>query len=77
MMAVRNGGNISIVGDYMGVIDNVPFGAVMNRGITMRMGQAPVQRYYHQLLERILNGRDRPQLCRNIYLTPKRNARRV
>ncbi|MEO8285993.1 MAG: zinc-dependent alcohol dehydrogenase [Chloroflexota bacterium] len=56
MRAVRNGGRISIVGDYIGIIDNVPFGAVMNRGITMRMGQAPVQRYYHQLLERILNG---------------------
>jgi threonine dehydrogenase-like Zn-dependent dehydrogenase len=56
MMAVRNGGRLSIVGDYAGFIDNVPFGSIMNRGITMRMGQAPVQRYYHQLLERILNG---------------------
>jgi threonine dehydrogenase-like Zn-dependent dehydrogenase len=56
MLAVRNGGRLSIIGDYAGIIDNVPFGAVMNRGITMRMGQAPVQRYYRQLLERILNG---------------------
>jgi threonine dehydrogenase-like Zn-dependent dehydrogenase len=56
MMAVRTGGRVSIVGDYAGLIDNVPFGAVMNRGITMRMGQAPVQKYYHELLERILRG---------------------
>src|SRR5690348_3936539 len=56
MMAVRNGGRLSIVGDYAGFIDKVPFGSIMNRGITMRMGQAPVQRYYHQLLEKILNG---------------------
>jgi threonine dehydrogenase-like Zn-dependent dehydrogenase len=55
-LAVRNGGRVSIVGDYAGVIDNLPFGAVMNRGITMRMGQAPVQKYYRHLLERILNG---------------------
>jgi len=60
MMAVRNGGTISVVGDYVGIIDNVPFGAVMNRGITMRMGQAPVQRYYQQLLERILEGQIDP-----------------
>lgn len=60
MLSVRNAGRISIVGDYAGVIDKVPFGAVMNRGITMRMGQAPVQRYYHQLLERILEGQIDP-----------------
>jgi len=56
MMAVRDAGRLSIVGDYAGFIDNVPFGSIMNRGITMRTGQAPVQRYYHQLLDRILNG---------------------
>lgn len=56
MMAVRNGGRLSIVGDYAGVIDKVPFGSVMNRAITMRMGQTPVQRFMHQLLEMIMNG---------------------
>lgn len=60
MMAVRNGGRLSIVGDYVGFIDKVPFGAVMNRGITMRMGQAPVQRYYKELLDRILDGQIDP-----------------
>jgi len=56
MMAVRNGGTLSVIGDYAGFIDNVPFGSVMNRAVTVRTGQAPVQRYYHQLLEMILNG---------------------
>jgi len=56
MMAVRDGGRLSIIGDYAGFIDKVPFGSVMNRAITVRTGQTPVQRYMQQLLERILNG---------------------
>lgn len=56
MRAVRSGGNLSVIGDYAGLIDKVPFGAVMNRGVTIKMGQAPVQRFMHELLERILKG---------------------
>jgi threonine dehydrogenase-like Zn-dependent dehydrogenase len=56
MMAVRSGGRLSIIGDYAGFIDKVPFGSVMNRAVTMRMGQTPVQKYYRPLLERIMRG---------------------
>ena len=56
MMAVRNGGILSIPGVYGGFIDKVPFGSVMNRSITIRTGQTHVQRYLKPLLERIQKG---------------------
>lgn len=52
----RNGGTVSIVGVYGGLLDKVPMGSAVNRGLTMRMGQTPVQRYLRPLLERIENG---------------------
>ena len=56
MRAVRNGGRLSIIGDYMGFVDRIPFGSVMNRAITIRTGQVPVQKFMYQLLDLILNG---------------------
>ncbi|HEY2590137.1 MAG TPA: zinc-dependent alcohol dehydrogenase [Steroidobacteraceae bacterium] len=56
MMAVRNGGVLSIPGVYGGFIDKVPFGSVMNRSITIKTGQTHVQRYMKPLLERIQKG---------------------
>ncbi|HTV51755.1 MAG TPA: zinc-dependent alcohol dehydrogenase [Steroidobacteraceae bacterium] len=56
IMACRNGGVVSIPGVYGGLLDKMPFGAVMNRSITIRSGQTHVQRYLRPLLERIQNG---------------------
>ena len=56
MVACRNGGTISVAGVYGGVLDKVPFGAVMNRSITIRTGQTHVHRYMQPLLERIERG---------------------
>jgi threonine dehydrogenase-like Zn-dependent dehydrogenase len=56
MMAVRNGGVLSIPGVYGGFIDKVPLGSVMNRSVTIRTGQTHVQRYLKPLLERIVSG---------------------
>ncbi|MBV9742143.1 MAG: glutathione-dependent formaldehyde dehydrogenase [Acidobacteriia bacterium] len=53
MMAVRNGGVLSVPGVYGGFIDKIPFGSVMNRSITIRTGQTHVQRYLRPLLERV------------------------
>jgi threonine dehydrogenase-like Zn-dependent dehydrogenase len=39
-----------------GFIDKVPFGSVMNRGLTIKTGQTHVQRYLRPLLERIEKG---------------------
>jgi threonine dehydrogenase-like Zn-dependent dehydrogenase len=56
MLACRNGGTISVPGVYGGFLDKVPFGAVMNRSITIKTGQTHVQRYLQPLLERVQKG---------------------
>jgi threonine dehydrogenase-like Zn-dependent dehydrogenase len=56
VMAVRNGGVVSVIGVYGGFIDKFPMGSVMNRGLTIRSGQCHVQRYMQPLLERIQRG---------------------
>ena len=56
IMSCRNGGIVSVVGVYGGLVDKFPIGAVMNRGLTIRSGQCHVHRYLRPLLERIQNG---------------------
>ncbi|WP_136419634.1 zinc-dependent alcohol dehydrogenase [Herbaspirillum sp. ST 5-3] len=56
LMSCRNGGVVSIPGVYGGFLDKIPFGAVMNRSLTIKTGQTHVQRYMQPLLERIRNG---------------------
>lgn len=56
VMSCRNGGTISILGVYGGLMDKFPIGAVMNRSLTIRTGQCHVHRYMRPLLERIRNG---------------------
>jgi threonine dehydrogenase-like Zn-dependent dehydrogenase len=53
IMACRNGGTVSVVGVYGGFIDKFPMGSFMNRSLTMRTGQAHVQRYMKPLLAKI------------------------
>jgi threonine dehydrogenase-like Zn-dependent dehydrogenase len=52
----RNGGIVSVVGVYSGLVDHFPMGAIVNRSLTLRSGQCHVQRYMRPLLERIQNG---------------------
>src|SRR6195256_4824941 len=52
----RNFGTVSIVGVYGGFLDKIPMGSAINRGLTFRMAQTPVQHYLPMLLERIENG---------------------
>ncbi len=59
-MSCRNGGTISIVGVYGGMMDKFPIGAVMNRSLTIKAGQCHVQRYMRPLLQRIRNGEINP-----------------
>jgi threonine dehydrogenase-like Zn-dependent dehydrogenase len=51
----RNFGTVSIVGVYGGFLDKIPMGSAINRGLTFRMAQTPVQRYLRTLLDRIEN----------------------
>ena len=53
IMCCRNGGTVSVVGVYGGLIDKFPMGSVFNRSLTIKTGQCHVQRYWGQLLERI------------------------
>lgn len=52
----RNFGTVSIVGVYGGFLDKIPMGSAINRGLTFRMAQTPVQRYLPMLMERIEKG---------------------
>ncbi len=52
----RNFGTVSIVGVYGGFLDKIPMGSAINRGLTFRMAQTPVQAYLPKLLERIEKG---------------------
>jgi threonine dehydrogenase-like Zn-dependent dehydrogenase len=56
IMSCRNGGIVSIMGVYGGLMDKFPIGAVMNRGLTIRTGQCHVHRYMRPLLQRIEDG---------------------
>jgi threonine dehydrogenase-like Zn-dependent dehydrogenase len=56
ILACANGGTVSIVGVYGGMLDKFPIGSLMNRSLTVRTGQAHVHRYMRPLLERIRNG---------------------
>ena len=55
-MCCRNGGTVSVIGVYGGFIDKFPMGSVMNRALTIKTGQAHVQRYMRPLLAMIENG---------------------
>jgi threonine dehydrogenase-like Zn-dependent dehydrogenase len=52
----RNGGTVSVIGVYGGLMDKFPVGSWMNRAITLKTGQCHVQRYTRPLLERIERG---------------------
>lgn len=52
----RNGGTVSVMGVYGGVVDKFPMGSVMNRSLTIRTGQCHAHRYLRPLLQRIQQG---------------------
>jgi threonine dehydrogenase-like Zn-dependent dehydrogenase len=56
ILSCANGGTVSVIGVYGGLIDKFPMNAVMNRSLTIRTGQCHVHRYMKPLLERIQKG---------------------
>jgi threonine dehydrogenase-like Zn-dependent dehydrogenase len=56
IMSCRNGGTVSVIGVYGGLVDKFPMGSLMNRSLTMKSGQCHVQRYMRPLLEKISDG---------------------
>ena len=49
----RPAGVLSVPGVYGGLIDKIPFGASMNKGLTWRMGQTHLRRWTDELLRLI------------------------
>jgi threonine dehydrogenase-like Zn-dependent dehydrogenase len=56
----RPAGVISIAGVYSGLVDKLPIGQAMNKGLTFRMGQTHVNRWTDDLLRRIEEGQIDP-----------------
>ncbi|MEJ7652387.1 MAG: zinc-dependent alcohol dehydrogenase [Chloroflexia bacterium] len=56
IIACRKGGTLSVPGVYVGMLDKVPFGALVNKGLTVKSGQTHVHRYMQPLLEKIEAG---------------------
>lgn len=56
IFSCRKGGTVSVPGVYGGLLDKVPFGAFMEKGLTMKTGQTHVHKYLPKLLSHIQNG---------------------
>jgi threonine dehydrogenase-like Zn-dependent dehydrogenase len=54
--ACRPAGVLSVIGVYTGLVDKIPMGLAMNKGLTWRMAQAHVCRWTDDLLRRIEEG---------------------
>jgi S-(hydroxymethyl)glutathione dehydrogenase/alcohol dehydrogenase len=57
---VRKGGTVSVMGAYGPMFSAVKLGDALNKGLTLRMNQAPVRRQWPRLLEHIGNGYLKP-----------------
>ena len=56
IMCCRKGGTISVPGVYIGFLDKIPVGALMNKGLSIRTGQTHTHRYLAPLLEKVVSG---------------------
>jgi len=59
--SVKKGGIVSIVGVYGPTWNLVPIGNVLNKGITLRAGQASVKRLLPKLIDHVMAGRLSPK----------------
>ncbi|MFC4874024.1 zinc-dependent alcohol dehydrogenase [Negadavirga shengliensis] len=53
---VRRGGMVSVVGVYGSPYNNFPVHRIFDKGLTIRMGQVPVQHYIDQLMDLLETG---------------------
>jgi threonine dehydrogenase-like Zn-dependent dehydrogenase len=60
MYVCRPAGVLSVAGVYGGLVDKLPFGAFMNKALTMRTGQTHVNRWTDELLGLIREGKIDP-----------------
>ena len=60
MRCTRKAGNVSVPGVYGGLLDKIPFGAAMNKGLTFKMGQTHMQKSMPRLLKMVEEGKIDP-----------------
>ncbi|KAG2440986.1 hypothetical protein HXX76_003839 [Chlamydomonas incerta] len=58
----RKGGTIACIGVYVGLVNGFNIGAFMEKGLTLKAGQTPVQKYWGQLLEMVKSGKLDPTM---------------
>jgi len=56
ILCCRKGGTLSVPGVYIGYPDKIPFGALMNKALSVRSGQTHVPKYHAMLLDKIQAG---------------------
>jgi hypothetical protein len=72
IMACRPGGIVSVPGVFGGFLDKIPFGAAMNKGLTIRTGQTHVNRYSMDCFDGSKTGRST-----RLSLSPIERSRRT
>jgi threonine dehydrogenase-like Zn-dependent dehydrogenase len=56
IICCRKAGTVSVPGVYIGLLDHMPLGAFVNKGLTMKSGQTHVHRYLPPLMKKIRDG---------------------
>jgi len=56
--ACKKGGIVSVIGDYVGYTNHFPIGIFMTKGLTMRGGMQYAQKYWQELLNKMLMNSD-------------------
>jgi len=59
LSAVRRSGRVSVLGVYGTKYDNVPLGQMLDKGVRIQFGQAPVHNFIDELLVFIVEGKVR------------------
>jgi threonine dehydrogenase-like Zn-dependent dehydrogenase len=55
--SVKKGGRVVLIGDYIGVANHFPIGALMEKSLTLRGGQLHPQKYWPILLPKLLSSK--------------------
>lgn len=60
ILCCRKAGTVSVPGVYVGAVDKMPMGALVNKGLTLKSGQTHVHRYIEPLMQKIVEGKIDP-----------------
>jgi len=60
--SVRPCGRVSVIGVYIGYANHFPVGAMMEKGLTIRGGQCPVQKYWKKIMKMVVDGKIDPSV---------------